>query len=279
MKVDAHHHLWDPAARDYPWMTGEAAALARRYDVDDLRQAIATTPVELTVLVQTVTALAETKQFLATAAASGATIAGVVGWIDLGAPDVSETLGQLMAGENGHLLVGVRHQVHDEPDPRWLQRDDVRRGLRAVRDVGLVFDLLVKPRELPAAIALVHELHDQRFVLDHIGKPPIAEGVAEPWASLTRDLAAHENVSCKLSGLVTEAAKDWTVADLAPYVQHVFDVFGPDRVMFGSDWPVSTLRAPYRVVYDTAVELTASLSAAERDLVFGDNAVKTYGLL
>jgi L-fuconolactonase len=260
-------------------MTGDAAVLARRFDVDDLRRELATAPIEVTVVVQTVSDLAETEEFIATAAGSSGTIAGVVGWVDLTAPDVSDTLARLMRGSAGSLLVGIRHQLQDEDDAQWLLRDDVQRGLRAVDDAGLVFDLLVRARELPAAIEAASRLPHLRFVLDHAGKPSIADRAFEPWATLVTSLAGNDNVSCKLSGLVTEAAPEWAVADLAPYAQHVLAVFGWRRLMFGSDWPVCTLRTSYRGAYDVATELIADLSPGERDAVLGDNAVTTYGLV
>jgi L-fuconolactonase len=278
MKVDAHHHLWDPAVRDYPWMTGEAVTLARRFDLADLRRELATTPIDATVLVQTVSDVAETREFLATAARSAGAIAGVVGWVDLTAGSVGDTLAELVSSEFGRALVGVRHQVHDEDMPAWLLRDDVHRGLRAVRDAGLVFDLLVRTRELPVAISTVQLLPELRFVLDHLAKPPIRARQSQPWATLVGELARFENVSCKLSGLLTEAPAGVTSADLAPYVDRVLEVFGAGRVLYGSDWPISTLRTTYRGAYDLATELTSVLSDTERDAVFGDNAVRTYGL-
>lgn len=279
MKVDAHQHLWDPRVRDYPWMTGDAAVLARRFDLADLKNELATTPIDMTVLVQAVSDVGETLELLSTAAQSGGVIAGVIGWVDLTGVDVAATLAELMSSPSGYQLVGVRHQVHDEDDAQWLLRDDVQRGLRAVRDVGLVFDLLVRTRELPAAIVTARRMPDLRFVLDHIGKPPIAAQELQPWSTLVGSLAGLENVNCKLSGLLAEGPVDVTVADLTPYADRVLEVFGAHRVMYGSDWPVCTLRTTYRGAYDVALELTAALSASERDAVFGDNAVKTYGLL
>ena len=279
MKVDAHHHLWDPQSRDYPWMTGEAAALARRFDIADLRRELAATPVDITVVVQAAAAEDETNDLLTIASGSEGLIAGVVGWVDLTAVDVADRLASLMATTAGQLLVGVRHQTHDEADPAWLSRDDVRRGLRAVSELGLVFDLLVRARELPAAIAAATALPDLRFVLDHMAKPPIAAGEPEPWASLVAELARRDNVTCKLSGLLTEAAPPAAATMLAPYVDHVLRAFGATRLMFGSDWPVSTLRAGYLDVYEMATNLTSTLSPPEQDAVFGENAVKIYGLL
>jgi L-fuconolactonase len=279
VNVDAHHHLWDPGERAYPWMDGIAPDLKRRFDLTDLRDAIGTTTVAKTVVVQTVSELTETEGFLAVAGASDDMIAGVVGWVDLTDPGVGDTLAALMSGMHGSLLVGVRHQVHDEPDPRWLLRTDVQRGLRAASDAGLVFDLLVRPRELPAAIETVELQPQLTFVLDHLGKPPIAFDMFEPWASLVTRLAAHSNVSCKLSGLVTEAKPHAVAADIEPYTQHAIDAFGADRIMFGSDWPVCTSRRTYRGVYELAGVLIAHMAADDRDAVMGGNATRIYRLV
>lgn len=279
--IDAHHHLWDPARREYPWLAGDALAPIRRaYTLDDLRRVTATVPgVAATVLVQTVSSVAETEEFLATAAGSAGLVAGVVGWTDLVAPDVAERLAGLRALPGGDLLVGIRHQAEDEPDPGWLLRPDVRRGLEAVAGAGLVYDLLVRPPQLPAAVELTGLLPSARFVLDHAGKPPIADGGFDDWAAAITRIAKRPNVFCKLSGLVTEAdPASWQVADLRPYADHVLASFGPERVMFGSDWPVCELAASYEQVAAAAGALTAGLSSAERAEVFGATAARAYGL-
>jgi len=272
--IDAHHHLWDPSRREYPWMTGAAMDPIRRpYTVDDLRAVTKAAGVHATVLVQTVSSEEETAEFLATAAAEPV-IAGVVGWVDLTAPDVADRLAALDGP-----LAGVRHQVENEPDDDWLLRPEVVAGLSAVAAADLAFDLLIRPSQLPAATEVALRLPQLRLVLDHAGKPPIAAGEWEPWASGVAALAVRENVVCKLSGLVTEA--DWTgweVGHLRRYVDHVLDVFGPARVLFGSDWPVCELAASYEVVLDAAVALTGSLSDAERLAVFEHNARTAYKL-
>ncbi|WP_214409466.1 amidohydrolase family protein [Sphaerisporangium fuscum] len=278
--IDAHHHLWDPSRRPYPWMEGEALAPLRRpYGVDDLRRETAAAGVEATVLVQTVGTVEETEEFLATAGASGGLIAGVVGWVDLTAPDVADELARLRDLPGGHLLTGIRHQVQDEADPAWLSRPEVRSGIRAVGEAGLVYDLLVLTRQLPAARELVRDLPGVRFVLDHAAKPPVASGALEPWAGEIEALAQSPNVTCKLSGLVTEADwTDWDAARLAPYAGHVLSCFGPERVMFGSDWPVCELAASYAEVVALAHELTSALTPSERARVFDTTARTTYGL-
>jgi L-fuconolactonase len=272
--IDAHHHLWDPGRREYPWLAGAALDPIRRpYTVDDLRRVAAA---DATVLVQTVSSAGETGEFLATAAASDGLIAGVVGWVDLTAPDVADRLAAL---EHRELLVGIRHQVENEPDPEWLLRADVRRGLHAVAAADLTFDLLVNPAQYASAAEVADRLPGARLVLDHAGKPPIAAGELTDWAGAISAIARRPNVFCKLSGLVTEA--DWTswrAGDLAPYAEHVLDVFGPDRVLFGSDWPVCELAATYEQVVEAARTLVKALSEAERHDIFEGTARRAYRL-
>jgi L-fuconolactonase len=277
VRVDAHHHLWDLSKRTYPWLKTVDPQIDRTFDVDDLRIAMAGAAIDRTIVVQTLSDVGETEDFLSTAAANPDTIAGVIGWVDLTDQGVGDTLAELMAGAAG-LLVGIRHQAHDELDPRWLVRPDVRRGVQAVGEAGLVYDLLVRTRELPAAIELVASLPDMRFALDHIGKPPIADGACAEWADLVGRLAAHPNVSCKLSGLVGEAKPDAVTADFVPYVDRIIDCYGPERILFGSDWPVCISRRSYEEVYDLALELLGGLSSSELEAVFGLNTVAVYGL-
>ena len=279
--VDAHHHLWDPRARDYPWMAPAALDPIRRpYGLEDLRARTAAARVDRTILVQTVPDEADTEEFLALASASGGLVAGVVGWVDLQAPDVGGRLARLRALPGGERLVGVRHQVQDERDPDWLSRPRVRKGLRAVAAAGLAYDLLVLVPQLPATLAVVRDLPEGRFVLDHAAKPAIATGAMEPWAGALAELARVPNVTCKLSGLVTEARwDDWDAARIRPYSEHVLGVFGPDRVMFGSDWPVCEVAASYTEVRELADELLEKLSPSERDAVLGGTASRFYRLV
>ncbi|MGN9841075.1 amidohydrolase family protein [Nonomuraea sp. H19] len=271
-RIDAHHHVWDLAARSHAWLDPEPMAPIRRtFTLDDLAGPAAAAGVTRTVLVQVLSDLDETREFLALAASSDL-VAGVVGWIDLTAPDAADTLAGLPGG-----LVGVRHGVQSEPDPDWLTRPDVRRGLAAVAAAGLAYDLLTLPHQLPAAIDTVRAMPELTFVLDHLSKPPIASGEQEPWRSRIRELAAHPNVYCKLSGMVTEADwAAWQVADLRPYAETVLDAFGPERVMFGSDWPVCLLAAEYERVAAAAGELCAELTEGERAEVFAGTARRAY---
>jgi L-fuconolactonase len=274
--IDAHHHLWDPSRREYPWMTGEALDPIRRpYTVDDLRAVTHAAGVRATVLVQTVSSREETEEFLDTAAAEPV-IAGVVGWVDLTAADVADQLA-VLAGRGP--LVGIRHQVEGEEDPGWLARPDVLRGLAAVGAAGLTYDLLIRLDQFDAARTAVGALPSVSFVLDHAGKPPIAHGSWEPWASELASLSERENVYCKLSGLVTEADwTEWRVGHLRRHAEHVLDSFGAERLMFGSDWPVCELAASYQVVRDAAMSLTGPLSDAERLEVFQRTAARAYPL-
>ncbi|MDQ1006848.1 L-fuconolactonase [Streptomyces sp. V4I23] len=277
--VDAHHHVWDLAVRDQEWIKGaEMAPIRRSFSADDLRPEAHAAGVDATVLVQTVCVAEETPEFLALADTDDL-VAGVVGWTDLTAPDVADALAALRELPGGGRLVGIRHQVQGEPDPRWLLRPDVLRGLEAVARAGLAYDLVVLPPQLPAAAEAAARVPGLTFVLDHLGKPPVASGGLDPWAGSVRALAARPNTVCKLSGLVTEADWDgWTVDGLRPYADTVLDAFGPDRLMFGSDWPVCRLAASYGEVVDAAGQLTAGLGEDERRAVFGATASRVYGL-
>ncbi|MFE7663596.1 amidohydrolase family protein [Streptomyces celluloflavus] len=272
MRIDAHHHLWDLTRRDQPWLDGAwAQPIRRSYALPDLVPHLAAHDVDATVLVQSSASYAETADLLAVAAGDGP-VRGVVGWADLTDPGLAGVLAALPAG-----LVGIRHQVQDEPDPDWLTRPDVLRGLGAVAGAGLVYDLLVTPRELPAALAAVRALPELAFVLDHAAKPAVARGDWQPWAAGIADLARLPNVSCKLSGLVTEADwAAWRPPQILPYARHVLDAFGPERVLFGSDWPVCTLAAGYADVVALAEAATGHLTPAERSAVFGGTAGRVY---
>ncbi|UYQ65916.1 amidohydrolase family protein [Streptomyces peucetius] len=277
--VDAHHHVWDLSVRDQEWISGPGtAALRRSFGIEELAPQARAAGVDATVLVQTVCVAEETPELLALAAVGGL-VAGVVGWTDLTAPGAADALAALRELPGGQRLVGIRHQVQSEPDPRWLLRADVLRGLAAVAEAGLVHDIVVLPHQLPAAAEAAARLPGLTFVLDHLGKPPVASGALEPWSCAVRRLAALPNTVCKLSGLVTEADRSsWTVEDLRPCADTVLDAFGPDRLMFGSDWPVCLLAAGYGEVLDAARALTGHLGEAERRAVFGGTATRVYGL-
>jgi L-fuconolactonase len=256
----------------------ELEPIRRTFGPADLRPELEAAGVDYTVLVQTVPSVAETREFMNIAERTPF-MAGVVGWVDLTDDSVGETLADLQAQPNGTTLVGIRHQVHDEMDAQWLLRPDVDRGLGVVSDAGLAYDILIRPRELPAALALARAFPDMRLVIDHLAKPPIASGEIDEWAAQMEPFRDLPHVFCKLSGMVTEANwTSWTPADLKPYVARVLDIFGPDRVMYGSDWPVCLLAGSYGEIKRALEEALPPLSAEERVQVFGGNAMRFYGL-
>ncbi|MEU6372708.1 amidohydrolase family protein [Streptomyces sp. NPDC046909] len=270
--VDAHHHVWDLSVRDQDWIP-ESSPIRRNFTMADLAPEAAAAGVDRTVLVQTVTVAEETPEFLRLADTHDL-IAGVVGWTDLTRPDITDELARLRELPGGHYLKGIRHQVQTEPDPEWLLRPDVRRGLAAVAEAGLVYDLVILPHHLPAATKTAESLPQLTFVLDHMAKPPITSGTLTPWSTHLHTLATHPNTVCKLSGLVTEAnPTTWTLDDLRPYTDIALNAFGPDRLMFGSDWPVCRLAATYTEVLDTARQLVGS-----DPRIFETTATRVYGL-
>lgn len=279
LRIDAHHHVWDLDRRAQHWLTDASMAPIRRsFTVGDLAGPTAEAGIDHTILVQVLADAAETVEFLALAAGSEL-VAGVIGWADLTTDDIRHTLAALRGEPGGERLVGIRHLVQAEADPAWLSRADVRRGLRAVQQAGLCYDLLTLPHQLPAAIAAVRALPDLTFVVDHLSKPPIATGELEPWATRIRELAAEPNVYCKLSGMATEADwRSWNVAALRPYAEIALEAFGPERVMFGSDWPVCLLAGSYAEIVAAAEELIAGLTPSERAQVRSASAVRAYRL-
>lgn len=279
--IDSHHHLWDvTSAHDYTWLRG-LDGIDRSFLASDLQAALRESGVDAAILVQTIHSLDETRDFLRFAAETPE-IAGVVGWVDLTSPQVAAQIADLKAGPHGEYLIGIRHLVHNEDDPNWLLQDSVYRGLQALADAGLTYDLLLRTRELPSAITVANDFPHLKFVIDHIAKPPIASGEREPWATHMREFAAMEHVSCKLSGMVTEADHAaWTPEDLKPYVATVWEIFGPDRLMYGSDWPVCLLAAEYREVIGalrTVLDELGVLDAATEAPIFARTAARWYGL-
>jgi len=277
LRVDAHHHVWDLEVRDQPW-TAELPALRRSFSLTDLRPHLAAHRIDRTVVVQTICVPAEPPELL-TLADGAPDVSGAARWVDLTAPDVTDRLAALRECPGGTFLVGVRHQVQEEPDPRWLCRPDVRRGLGAVGDAGLVYDLLVRHYQMPAVVETVAALDQVRFVLDHAGKPPIASGAIDPWRDHLKSLGRLPNAAVKLSGLVTEADHDnWAVEQIRPYAEVTLEAFGANRSMWGSDWPVCMLAACYEDVVAMTDTFTASMSAGERRAVFGGTAAAWYSL-
>lgn len=275
MRIDAHHHYWQYDPQVHAWISEEMAPLRRSFLPSDLAPMLSQSEFSGAVLVQVMQEEAENEWFLELAA-QHSFIRGVVGWVDLQAPDVAERLARFAAYP---LFKGVRHQIQGEPDPGFMQRSAFRRGIRALEQAGLTYDFVILPHQIPEAIALANAFPNQRFVLDHLGKPPIRTGEWEMWAKQIMALGQRANVYAKVSGLVTEADwHTWQAADLKPYLQTALEAFGPDRLMFGSDWPVCLLAARYEDVLRVAEDFFASLSAEEQNKVFGLNAIHFYQL-
>jgi L-fuconolactonase len=278
--IDSHHHFWDPASGgDYGWLSGPFEPINRKFEPDDLRPALMESGVDGTVLVQTWNDLGETWDFIKTAAATDF-VAGVVGWVDLTDPKVGDTLGELKAAPEGKWLVGVRHLIQTESDPNWLLRSDVKRGLGAAREADIVYDLVPNLPQLASCVQTASAFPDMRFVLDHISKPEIRNRGFNEWAGPMQGFRAQRgHVWCKLSGMVTEANwREWKPADLKPYVLEVLDIFGTDRCMFGTDWPVCLVAAGYAGVMDALRECLKDLSSDELDQIFGRSAIEAYHL-
>jgi L-fuconolactonase len=287
MTIDAHHHVWDLSVRDQPWLDQpHLAPLRRNFLLSDLEPEAAAQGVTATVVVQTVTEPEETPELLALAQASDL-VTGVVGWVDLEAPGASDAIGTLRELPGGERLAGIRHPVLIEPDPDWLARPTVLRGLAAVAAAGLCYDVVVMPSQLRGAVVAAAATPQLTFVLDHLGNPEIDGGVDESWARAIADFAALPNTVAKLSGILGEPAPPSAdpaagpgarVAHIRPHYEIAMAGFGPQRLMFGSDWPVSTLSVGYGGVHAAGWSLTADLSPSEKAAIFSDTAQKTYRL-
>ncbi len=278
-KIDAHQHYWEVSRGDYDWMSPDDPVLARRYMPVDLAPSLEKHGIARSVLVQAAATLEETEYMLGIADACE-TVAAVVGWIDFENPGHLHHLKRLARHPK---FVGVRPMIQDIPDVDWMLRDDVQWGYKAVMDLDLTFDALGFPPHLENFLTLLTRYPDMRVVIDHCMKPRIRDHAKGPevfdrWAEGMSRLAEQTTACCKLSGLVNEAAEGWSLDDLRPYADHVLKAFGPERVMWGSDWPVCQLRATYDDWRATADALTAHLGEADRDRVFGGTAIGFYRL-
>jgi L-fuconolactonase len=273
--VDAHHHLWSYQPREYGWISDNMRQLARDFLPPDLLIETRSAGIDGTVAVQARQTLEETRWLLSLANDS-AVIRGVVGW----SPICSETFpAQLESLRQEQKLKGLRHVIQEEPDGNFILRPDFNRGISAMANSSLVYDILIFARHLPVTIQFVDMHPNQVFVLDHIAKPLIGKVILEPWRSQIAELARRKNVYCKLSGMVTEANwLTWRVEDLKPYVDVVLEAFGPNRLMAGSDWPVCLLATTYSGWFATLHELLRSLSEGEKESIFGRVAKEVYRL-
>lgn len=273
--IDAHHHLWSYDPAEYAWISKEMSVLARDFSPEDLRAEMKKARIDGSVVVQARQTLQET-EWLLSLAKNHPYLRGVVGW----APISSESFPRhLEKFSQEKKLKGLRHVVQDEPDENFILRSDFNRGISALTNSGLVFDILIFARHLPAAIQFVDQHPKQVFVLDHIAKPAIAKAMLDPWRAHIRQLAEHKNVYCKLSGMVTEANwSNWSAGDLQPYVDTILEAFGPQRLMAGSDWPVCLLATTYEGWFATLHKMLHSLSVPEKVNIFGNVASRVYQL-
>jgi L-fuconolactonase len=276
VKIDAHQHFWTYDPGDYGWMNDAMAVLKRDYLPDELEKLARTVGLDGSVAVQARQVIEET-EFLLELAGTQPFIKGVVGWLDLRSSRIDEQLARFSRDKK---LKGVRHVVQDEPDDEFMIGKDFVHGIGRLEKYGLRYDILVFPKQLGSARKLVEKFPRQLFVLDHIAKPFIKTGLLEPWRKEMRELARHENVFCKLSGMLTEADwSAWQPADFAPYMDAVLEMYGPARLMFGSDWPVCTLAGRYEQVIGIVSDWAGKLSAFEQERLFGETAAEFYDLM
>lgn len=274
-RIDAHHHLWRYTPEEYGWISERMGVLRRDFLPEDLKPLLDRAGIGGAVLVQARQTLQET-DWLLEQAEEAPWIRGVVGWAPIASPEFPEIIKDL---QQKRKLKGLRHLIQDEPDDEFILDGAFNRGMRAMRDSGLVYDIVIHARHLQPTLKFVEMHPDQPFVLDHCAKPVIVKDEREPWASRMLELARRPNLVCKISGLVTEADwQRWTPAQLEPYWQVVLEAFGPERLLFGSDWPVALLASEYQRWVDTVSEWTAQLSASEREAIWGGNAVRVYSL-
>lgn len=272
MIIDAHQHFWKPERNDYGWLTPGLEKLYRDFLPDDLKPLLERFGINRTILVQAAPTEAET-HFMLKLAAENDFIAGVVGWTDFESPDVKSRIDALAKHQK---LVGLRPMVQDIADDDWLARPALAPAFESMIENRLAFDALLLPRHIEKLIPVLERHPDLAVVVDHAAKPTLKTGVTKKWFDDMAAVARHKQVHCKLSGLATEAREDWTTGDLAPVVDHLLQCFGPERLIWGSDWPVLTLAGSYGNWWKAAQELTSSLSETDRAAIFGENAKRFY---
>lgn len=275
MKIDAHQHFWYYNPVEYSWIGENMALLKRDFLPADLKFQMEQAGFSGTLVVQARQTLEETR-WLLSLAEENTFIKGVVGWVDLCSPSVKTRIDEFIKHTK---FAGVRHVIHDEPDDNFMLRNEFLRGMEILQSYNLVYDLLLFPKHLPNAVKLVEKFPDQKFVLDHIGKPRIKEKLISPWKEDLARLAGYKNVSCKLSGMVTEADwQNWSPDDFIPYIDTVLGLFGSQRLMIGSDWPVCNVVADYATVMDLVTQSIQGLSEKEKSAILGENCIEIYQL-
>lgn len=277
MRIDSHQHFWRYDPGEYDWIAADPPTLRRDYLPDDLAPELDAARLDGAIAVQARQSLADNDFLLELAEAPASRVLGVVGWVDLQADAVDDVLARYAARPR---FVGVRHVVQGESDAEFLARPAFNRGVARLRAHGLVYDVLIYAAQLPGVLAFVDRHPAQAFVLDHIGKPAIEPGRFDrAWATHLRELARRPHVTCKMSGVVTEVrGARWDAATIRPYMELAMEVFGPARLMFGSDWPVCRLRGEYRTWVSTVEACTTSWSATEQDAFWGGTACRVYGM-
>ncbi len=275
MKIDSHQHFWKFNPLEYGWIDNSMKILQRDYLPSNLESELRNEGFDGSIAVQARQSLEETK-WLLQMADDYQWIKGVVGWVNLCASDIDNQLADLSQNKK---LVGVRHVIHDEADDRFMLRDDFRKGISCLKKYNLAYDLLLFPKHIGFAATLVAQFPNQRFVVDHISKPLIRQGILDPWESDIRLLSQYPNVCCKLSGMVTEAVwENWNQQTFVPYLDVVFDAFGPDRLMTGSDWPVCLLGGAYSKVISIVKNYIENLDSETQNKVLGENCCQFYKL-
>jgi len=275
MRIDAHQHFWKYNQVEYSWISDSMKVLRKDFLPDNLLPLLRQSDFDGSIAVQARQSLEETRWLLKLAREYDF-IQGVVGWIDLCSDEAESQIAEFASDPK---LVAVRHVLQDEPDDKFMLKDRFLRGIRLLKKFNLVYELLIFPRHLPYAMQLVKKFPDQEFVLDHLAKPLIKDKILSPWKEGIRKLALQPNVSCKLSGMVTEASwKGWSKNDFIPYLDVIFDSFGPSRLMIGSDWPVCTLASDYKGTMQIIIDYIELKSEADRELIMGRNAERFYNL-
>ena len=279
MRIDSHHHIWDLKVRPQTWMKGdELKPISRSILMNELEPELEKANIDFTVIVQTVPTPDETPEFL-DLSLTHPKICAVVGWLDLESTDIRPQLDQYLSHPGGKNLVSIRDIAQDKPDPNWFLREDVIKNIHRMAEYGLTFDILTKPPQLAAAVEMVKQSPHNTFVLDHISKPYIAKNEMQPWADQISEIASHENVFVKVSGLFTEADwHNWNHQTFAPYLDHILNTFTPARMMFGSDWPVCLLAATYTDTINLMEEFVKEFSVSEQESFWANNARRAYKL-